>query len=181
MTIYGKVLRVPAHTRLALAMLIAWILGGCAASPDYTNYLTAQTNANMNHVQKPLLVLEGHNGQPITGLARVEVNMPTQAPVIQQARPNEWAGVASQALGVVGVIGGVMATGKAMSGVAEAVGQSSTVGYQYVQTPQANVTTTTTTTTTDNSISGSYNPSTVTDNHSNQNNPVTTTYPMVTP
>ncbi len=177
MTLYQKALSIPTNARLALAVFLAWLIGGCAASPDYNTYVAAQARANADHIQKPLLILEGHNGQPITGLARVEVNMPTQAPVIQQARENEWARVVGQAIGVVGVVGGVMATGKAMSGVAEAVGQSSSVGYQYIQTPQANVTTTNTTTSADNhAVTNSYNPSTVTDNHSNQNNPIT--YPV---
>lgn len=154
-------------------------LTGCAATPDYNTYVRAQADANASHIQRPLLILEAHDGQQITGLARVEVNMPTQAPTIQQARENEWARVVGQAIGVVGVVGGVMATGKAMSGVAEAVGQSTATGYQYIQTPQANVTTTTTTTTSTDShaVTGSYNPSTVTDNHSNQNNPIT--YPVM--
>lgn len=153
-------------------------LSGCAASPDYNTYVRAQSDANAAHVQKPLLVLEAHDGQPITGLARVEVNMPTQAPVIQQARPNEWAAVVSQGLGILGAVGGVVATGKAMEGVANAV-----IGGQAPMTPNITTTnttnTTTTTTSTDSSINGSYNPSTPTTitNSYNPNNAVTT-YPV---
>lgn len=85
-------------------------------------------------------------GQQITGLKSVRVYAPSAAPVIQQAKPNEWAAVASQALSVVGTVGGIVATGKAAVGIAREVRLGATAGYSHVQAP-----TTTTTNTMSNS------------------------------
>lgn len=63
---------------------------------------------------------------------------PSAAPVIQQAKPNEWTAVASQALSVVGTVGGIVATGKAAVGIAREVRLGSTAGYSHVQTPTTN-------------------------------------------
>lgn len=148
-----------------IAIVVMLVLGGCATSPEYSDYLKAQTQANTSYVQKPLLVLEGYDGQPITGLKRVEVNVPGQAPVIQQAAPNAWIPVLSQGLSVFGAVGGIMAGGKAAVGLVNATGNAAGQGYKYIQAPapaaaaivpQANITTTTTLSGTGTLGSGSY-------------------------
>ena len=161
--------------RLMLLPLV--LLAGCA-SGDYERYVSAQSEANRQAMegQRPLLRLTAQPGQPITGLASVEVYAPTQAPVIQQSRPNEWAAVVGQGIGVIGTVAGIKAAGDAAIGLADSVGKSSMAGYPYIQTPQANVTTTTTNTSTattstsstatdsgnTQTTTGSYNPATST-------------------
>lgn len=112
-------------------------LAGCASTGDYQAYLAAQQAANETQQPRPILLLEGYENQPITGLKRVEVNLPGHAPVIQQARPNEWAAVVGQGLGVIGTIGGIWAGGEAAKGLAGAVGNAAGRGYQYIQAPAA--------------------------------------------
>lgn len=123
-------------------------LAGCASN-DYVQYLTAQAEANRSaqDLQKPLVRLTAHPGMSITGLASLEVFAPQQLPVIQQSRPNEWAGVLGQGLSILGTVGSLYVSGKATLGVANAVAGAGTAGYRYIQAPAANVTTTTTTTT----------------------------------
>jgi hypothetical protein len=123
---------------IAIPILVA--LAGCASSGDYQSYLAAQQQANAAYTQKPILLMEGYDGQPITGLKRIEVNLPGQAPVIQQAKDNEWARVVSQGLGVFGTIGGIWAGGEAAKGLAGAVGSAANHGYEFVQSPQPNLT-----------------------------------------
>ncbi len=129
-------------------------LVGCA-STDYNAYLAAQSEANRQalEAQKPLIRITAQPGQQITGLASVEVYAPQQAPVIQQAKPNEWASVVGQALGVFGTVGGIVAAGNAAVNLSKSVGNAASVGYQHIQTPQANVTTST-----NSSVNSSYNP-----------------------
>lgn len=151
-----------------ILMVIAVLASGCASTSDYSQYVTAQQDANRQALegQKPLVRLTAQPGQAITGLASLEVYAPIQAPVIQQSRPNEWAAVVSQGLGVLGTVGGIVAAGNAASDLATSVGMASTAGYPYIQTPQANVTTSNvkTTSVTDSgntatqSTTGSYNP-----------------------
>lgn len=135
-----------------IALFVAVSLVGCAGS-DYGQYVKAQSEANRLAVetQKPLVRLTAQPGQAITGLAGLEVYMPTSAPVIQQARPNEWVGLLGQGLGIAGTVIGIREAGKAAVGLADSVGRAGTTGYQYIQTPQANVSTVTTTTTTTDS------------------------------
>lgn len=150
------------------------LLSACATTGDYQAYINAQATAIAQHQPKPLLVLEAHDGQAITGLKRVEVNMPGSAPVIQQARENEWARVLDRALGVVGTIGGVYVGGKAAVGLAKAVGEAAKVpaapqpNISYSYTDSYNETgdysgagsgvTNTTTNNSYNPISNAYNP-----------------------
>lgn len=122
-----------------IAIICAAALTGCA-SQDYTRYVAAQSEANRLHVetQKPLVRITAQPGMSITGLAGLEVYMPGAAPVIQQSRPSEWAGVTSQALGVVGAVGGIYAGGKAAEGLLNSASK-------FIQ-PNANVSTVTHTT-----------------------------------
>jgi len=134
-------------------LFLSVALAGCASSNEYAQYLAAQSDANRyaHDLQKPLVRLTAHPGMSITGLASLEVFAPQQAPVIQQARPNEWAGVLGQGLSILGTVGSLYVGGRATLGVAKAVAGAGTVGYQYIQAPAANVNTTTapiTTTTT---------------------------------
>ncbi len=123
---------------ISILSLVA--LAGCASSGDYQSYLASQHQENAAYKQKPILLLEGYDGKPITGLKRLEVNLPGQAPVIQQAKDNEWARVVSQGLGVFGKIGGIWAGGEAAKGLAGAVGNAANRGYEFVQSPQPNLT-----------------------------------------
>ena len=94
------------------------MLNGCASS-DYGEYVKAQSDANRLAVesQKPMVRITAQPGQPITGLASLEAYAPTAAPVIQQSRPNEWAGVLGHGIGVagsvLGICGGLLAGGRA--------------------------------------------------------------------
>ena len=127
------------------------MLAGCASSGDYKQYVAAQQEANRlaTDAQKPLVRLTAQPGQAITGLASLEVYTPTAAPVIQQARPNEWVGVLGQGLGIIGTVASLKVSGDAAIGLADSVGKWSTAGYSSVQAPAANVSTVTTTTSTD--------------------------------
>lgn len=120
-------------------------LTGCA-SGNYGEYVKAQSDANRLAVesQKPMVRLTAQPGQPITGLASLEVYAPTSAPVIQQSRPNEWAGVLGHGISVAGSVLGIKYAGEAATSLADSVGRSSNAGYQYIQAPAANVSTVTT-------------------------------------
>lgn len=144
-----------------IVLLVAVSIAGCAGG-DYGQYVKAQSEANRLAVetQKPLVRITAQPGQAITGLAGLEVYMPTSAPMIQQARPNEWAGVLGHGIGVAGSVLGIKYAGEAATSLADSVGRSSNAGYQYIQAPAANVSTVTTSTTSsvgDNSGSNSGN------------------------
>ena len=136
-------------------LLVSFVIAGCASSPDYDSYLKAQTEANRQaqESQKPLVRLTAQPGQQITGLQSLEVFAPTSMPVIQQARPNEWAAVVGQGLGVLGTVGSIYYGGKAAASLASEVRQAGTAGYAHIQAPGA-ITTTSTSTTTTNTMSG---------------------------
>lgn len=127
-----------------LLMMLALVLAGCSTTGEYRDYLTATHEGHKLALQnqKPLVEIEAAEGQVITGLKAVRVYTPVSAPVVQQARPNEWAGVANNALGVIGSLGGVYLGGKAAEGLATAVGSAATAGYGYIQAPGAVTTTT---------------------------------------
>jgi hypothetical protein len=99
----------------------------------------AQQEANRLHVdtQKPLVRITAQPGMSVTGLAGLEVWMPGTAPIIQQQRPNEWVGVVSQTIGVIGAVGGIYAGGKAAEGLLNSAAK-------FVQ-PSSNISTVTTT------------------------------------
>lgn len=130
-------------TAIVLCGFVA--LTGCA-SGNYGEYVKAQSDANRLAVesQKPMVRITAQPGQPITGLASLEVYAPTSAPVIQQSRPNEWAGVLGQGISVAGSVLGIKYAGEAATSLADSVGKSSNTGYQYIQAPAANVSTVTT-------------------------------------
>ena len=65
----------------------------------------------------------------------LEVYIPSQAPVIQQARPSEWAAVAQTDLSTLATLGGIKLGGDAVIGLASQVRQAGTFGYQYVKAP----------------------------------------------
>jgi hypothetical protein len=114
-------------------------LAGCASNP-YGDYLRAQQAATQAAyaAQKPVFELEAMPGQPITGLKAIRVYAQVQAPVLQQARPSEWAGVIGQGLQVLGIVGGIKYSGEAAANLATAVGGAANHGYQFIQAPQAN-------------------------------------------
>lgn len=150
---------------LILMVMFAVLLAGCATDKDYAAYLAAQAAANDKAAadQKPLVRLVAQDGQAITGLHSLEVYTPAAAPVIQQARPNEWVGVVQTAVGVTGTVLGIRAAGHAAVGLADSVGRAGTAGYKYIQAPGA--TTTSTTTTTSTVDSSNHSTTATTDSH----------------
>lgn len=129
-----------------LVILTALVLAGCASSGgEYRDYLTASHKGHELALtqQKPLVRIEAMPGQSITGLKSVEVFTPVQAPVVQQARPSEWAGVLNNAVGVAGTVLGIHYAGRAAIGLADSVGSAANVGYAHVQAPGAVTTTST--------------------------------------
>lgn len=129
-----------------LLMFVALFLAGCASDKEYGAYIAAQQEANRQAAadQKPLVRLTAQPGQTITGLASLEVYTPTAAPVIQQARPNEWVGVINTGLAVTGTVLGIHAGGIAAGRLADSVGRAGTAGYAHVQAPGSVATTTNT-------------------------------------
>ena len=123
-----------------MTLLLSSLLLSACASTDYQAYLAAQQEAirAAQSAQKPLFELEAEPGQAITGLRAVRVYMPVQAPILQQARASEWAGVLGTGLQVLGVVAGIKYSGEATSNLATAVGGAANHGYQFVQSPQAN-------------------------------------------
>lgn len=101
-----------------IAICAASLLTGCASPEAYRSYLSAQSAAIK--AQKPMLRITAQPGQPITGLASIEVYGPGMS--IQQERPSEWAAVASSGLNVLGVVGGIVAAGQASQDLVNAVG-----------------------------------------------------------
>lgn len=122
-------------------MLLLPFLAACA-TPGYDQYLKAQADANRlaAETQKPLFRMTAQPGQPITGLATLEVYTPQAAPVIQQARPNEWAAVLGQGFGVLGTLGSIKLGGDAAIGMASQIRQAGTAGYAHIQAPTTTMT-----------------------------------------
>lgn len=100
------------------ALVIVSMMTGCASTESYGRYLQAQSAAIK--AQKPMLRITAAPGQPITGLASIEVYGPGMS--IQQERPSEWAAVATSGLNVLGVVGGIVAAGQASQDLVKAVG-----------------------------------------------------------
>jgi hypothetical protein len=171
----------------------ALLLTGCASDASYIAYLEAQRAAQTAAQQgaRPLVRIVAQDGATITGLAGIEINLPVEAPRVEQQRPSEWAGVIQTGLGVFGAVGGIFASGKAAKDLAIAVGTHSAAIAGQIQAPAANVTTSTvtnesnsrnvaTTTTTTNEAdsrntqtSQNTNTTTSTSSVSNSNNPIT--------
>ena len=120
-----------------ISIISVLLLTACATGPEYNQYLQAQSEANKQAVehQKPLVRLVAQPGMAITGLHSLEVYTPSQAPVIQQARPSEWAAVAQTGLSTLATLGGIKLGGDAVIGLASQVKQAGTFGYQYVKAP----------------------------------------------
>ena len=165
-----------------LLILTVLSITGCA-STDYKEYVQAQAEANRlaTDTAKPLVRLTAQPGQAITGLASLEVYAPTQAPVIQQARANEWAGVLGQGLSIAGTVLGIKVAGDAAIGLSDSVGKYSTAGYASIQAPQANISTINTTTTSNtNTLTATDSGNTTTHMIADSYNPVTTTTDTLT-
>ena len=124
--------------KIAILLLVI-ALSGCSTTGDYTAYLAAQAEASKMQMngQKPLVRITAQPGMSISGLAGIEVYTPLQQPAIQQSRPNEWASVVSQGLGIAGTVAGLKVQGDAAIGLATAVGKAGTHGYQYIQSPSS--------------------------------------------
>lgn len=150
-------------------LFITTLMSGCASTESYSRYLAAQSQATSAAMksQKPILKITAQQGQAITGLASIEVYGQASMPIIQQERPSEWAAVAQSGLQVLGVVGGVVAAGRAAEALSDSVGAASNHGYQYVQSPGA-VTTTSTFSAADSHAVDSHNTS-------NSNNPIDNT------
>lgn len=118
-------------------ILITGLTTACATGPEYNQYLQAQAEANRQSIehQKPLVRLVAQPGAAITGLQSLEVYTPSQAPVIQQARPSEWAAVAQTGLSTIATLGGIKLGGDAVIGLASQVKEAGTFGYQFIKTP----------------------------------------------
>lgn len=141
-------------------LLITTFVTGCATTESYSKYLAAQAQATQAAIkaQKPLLKITAQSGQAITGLSSIEVYGQAAMPTFQQERPSEWAAVAQSGLQVLGVVGGVIAGGRAAEDLANAVGKHANYGYQYIQAPGATTTSSTlTTNTTDSHAVDSHN------------------------
>lgn len=125
---------------IAAFLLLATLVAGCANTEGYRAYLSAQAQASAAALkaQKPLVRITAQPGQPITGLASIEVFGPANLPSIQQERPNEWAAVAQSGIQVLGLVGGVVAAGRAAENLAGSVGKSANHGYDYTQGPVDN-------------------------------------------
>ena len=117
-----------------ISIISVLLLTACATGPEYNQYLQAQSEANKQAVehQKPLVRLVAQPGMAITGLQSLEVYTPSQAPVIQQARPSEWAAVAQTGLSTIATLGGIKLGGDAVIGLASQVRQAGTHGYSFM-------------------------------------------------
>ncbi len=100
------------------ALIPMTLLTGCASTDSYGRYLSAQSAAIKS--QKPILKITAQPGQPITGLASIEVYGPGMN--IQQEKDNEWARVVTAGIQTVGVVGGIVAAGQASQDLVNAVG-----------------------------------------------------------
>lgn len=131
---------------MALLVLIAFAVTGCATNESYSKYLSAQSAAIK--AQKPLLRITAQKGQAITGLESIEVYGPSAS--LQQERPSEWAAVAQSGLQVLGVVGGIVAAGQASQDLVNAVGH-------HIQPGAVSTTTIDNSVTDTHAISNSYN------------------------
>ena len=132
--------------KLLLLSISVLTITGCATHTDQS-YINAQLDSQRlaYEAQKPLVEIIAQPGQQVTGLGGIRVYMPVQAQQIQQSRPNEWAGVAGQALGVVGTVGGIYYAGRAAVNLANTVGANNAAIASQIQAPGA---------TTNNTLSG---------------------------
>lgn len=103
---------------VVVAIMISSLMLGCSTPGAYQSYLQAHAAAVKN--QRPTLEIIAQEGQAITGLKSIRVYGPGIAP--QQEKDNEWAKVVSSGINVVGVVGGIVAAGRASEDLVNAVG-----------------------------------------------------------
>jgi hypothetical protein len=132
-------------------------LAGCNTVPDkidpnYAVYVTSAKEvavAEAAKAKEPLFRLKGVAGQTIKleGVEELTIFMPetnggrsaiTFAPYVPPK--NEAVEMVKAIGGIITPIGAILATGKATTDLATAVGNSANHGYQYVQAPQPNQT-----------------------------------------
>jgi hypothetical protein len=133
----------------SLILITALAVAGCAApaiDPNYTSYLEFQKQLMMK-AETPIMRMEALPGQTIslTGVKEFSVfapnsNSKSNGVSAYQAPRNEWVEVLKATIGVVGQVGSVVAIGKSVENLSDSVGKAANHGYQYVQTPQPNMT-----------------------------------------
>lgn len=131
------------------------MLAGCSSTgkvdPNYSLYVNSSKDiavAIANKKQEPLFTMKGVPGQTIKleGVSEITIFMPdvnnkNVASVAPYVAPKSEAVEMVRAIGgIVTPIGAILATGKATTDLANAVGNSANYGYQYVQAPQPNQT-----------------------------------------
>ena len=111
---------------VVLAGLVMGSLAGCAGKEEQTAYMQAQLQALA--LQKPLLEIEGFKDQPIV-FKKLTVYAPGQGQIQQYVDP--WANVATNALGVLGAVGGIWVGGDAAVRLADTVGKHASAVYTH--------------------------------------------------
>ena len=137
--------------------IISLSVVGCAGTPkmdpNYIAYIEAQramNEARFAQQKQPLFKMRAISGQTIElkGVDEFVIFAPenggngTPVAGVQQyvAPRNHTAEVIKAGLGLIGQVGSIIAVGKSVENLADSVGASSTRGYQYVQSPQPNMT-----------------------------------------
>ena len=140
-----------------LALLTPILMVGCTTVPDkidpnYALYVTSSKEvavAVANKRQEPLFTMKGVPGQTIKleGVSELTIYMPevggnkNTAAIAPYVPPkNEAVEMVKAIGGIVTPIGAILATGKATKDLANAVSTGANHGYQYVQSPQPNMT-----------------------------------------
>lgn len=107
-------------------LMAALLTAGCASSEEKTAYLNAQLEALK--LQKPILELRAKPGESIElkGVEALLVHAPLGGGAGGQIRQhqNEWAPVAREGLGILGVVGGIYFAGEKAVQLAEVVGKN---------------------------------------------------------
>ena len=108
-------------TFLLLAALLA---AGCAGNEEKTAFLSAQLEAMK--LQKPLLELRARPGEQIElrGVEALIIHAPQAGAASIKPLQSEWAPVAREGLGILGVVGGIYFAGEKAVQLAEVVGRS---------------------------------------------------------
>ncbi len=110
-----------------LWLLAAVLAAGCASSEEKTAYLNAQLEALK--LQKPILELRAKAGESIElkGVEALLVHAPLDGGNgggLVRPHQNEWAPVAREGLGILGVVGGIYFAGEKAVQLAEVVGRN---------------------------------------------------------
>lgn len=111
------------HLVILAALAALALAGGCIGSGDREAYYQAQLAAIQ--AQKPLLELEAHEGQMIElrGVKRLVVSAPPSGGGQIQPLKDEWANVAINGVGVLGMAAGIYVAGEAAVSLADTVGK----------------------------------------------------------